>query len=72
MSKIKTKPKGTIKELDKKVVQAQKSKNNVVTVKEKANELNINENNSTAEDYASKKVQNDINYVSRRGIVEAC
>ena len=71
MSKIKTKPKGTIKELDKKVVQAQKFKNNVVTVKEKANELSINENNSTAEDYASKKVQNDMNYVSRRGIVEA-
>ena len=71
MSKIKTKPKGTIKELDKKVVQAQKFKNNVITVKEKANELSINENNSTAEDYASKKVQNDMNYVSRRGIVEA-
>ena len=72
MSEIKIKPKGTIKKLDKGIVQVQKFKNNLITVKEKVNELTKNEdNNNTAEDYASSKVQNDISYISRKGTAKA-
>ena len=71
MAEIKVKPKGTIKKLEKEVVQAQKFKNNLITTKEKINEFTINENNNTAEDYASQKVQNDISYVSRKGAIKA-
>jgi hypothetical protein len=67
MSEIKVKPKGTIKKLEKEVIQIQKFKNNLITTKEKINEFTINENNNTAEDYASQKIQNDISYVSRKG-----
>ena len=63
MPKIKEKPKGTIKQLDKNVVQLQKLKNNIVTTKEKINEFTTNEQNNTAEDYASQKIQNDIKIV---------
>ena len=66
MSEIKVKPKGTIKKLEKEVVQVQKFKNNLITAKEKVNEFTINDSNNTAEDYASQKIQNDISYVSRR------
>ena len=68
MPEIKVKPSGTIKKLDKDVVQLQKLKNNIVTTKEKINELTINEQNNSAEDYAGTKVQNDISYISRKGI----
>ncbi len=68
MPEIKTKSKRTIKTLDKKVVQLQKLKNNIVATKEKTNEFTTNEQNDTAENYASTKVQNDINYLSRKGI----
>ena len=68
MPEIKTKPKGSIKKLDKSVVQLEKLKNNIVTTKEKINEFTVNEQNDTAEDYASSKIQNDINYLSRKGI----
>lgn len=68
MSDIKVKTKGTIKRLDKKIVQVERFKNNLITTKEKINEFTINEENNTAEDYASSKVQNDISYVSRKGI----
>ncbi len=68
MSDIKVKTKGTIKKLDKEIVQVQKIKNNLINTKEKINEFTINEENNTAEDYASSKVQNDISYVSRNGI----
>ena len=68
MPEIKVKPSGTIKKLDKDVVQLQKLKNNIVTIKEKINELTINEQNNSAEDYAGTKVQNDISYISRKGI----
>ena len=68
MPEIKVKPSGTIKKLDKDVVQLQKLKNNIVTTKEKINELTINEQNNTAEDFASNKIQNDISYISRKGI----
>lgn len=71
MSEIKVKPKGTIKKLDKEIVQVQKFKNNLITVKDKINEYSTDENHNTAEDYASNKVQNDISYISRRGIVKA-
>ena len=69
MSEIKVKPKGTIKKLEKEIVQVQKFKNNLITVKEKANEISTNDNN-TAENYASQKIQNDISYISRKGAVE--
>ena len=68
MPEIKTKPKGSIKKLDKNVVQLEKLKNNIVTTKEKINEFTVNEQNDTAEDYASNKIQNDISYLSRKGI----
>lgn len=68
MSDIKLKAKGTIKKLDRGIVQVQKFKNNLVTTKEKLNELTINEETNTAEDYASSKIQNDISYISRNGI----
>lgn len=68
MPEIKVKPSGTIKKLDKDIVQLQKLKNNIVTTKEKINELTINEQNNSAEDYAGTKVQNDISYISRKGI----
>lgn len=71
MAEIKVKPKGTIKKLEKEVVQVQKFKNNLITTKEKINEFTINENNNTAEDYASQKIQNDISYVSRKGAVKS-
>lgn len=70
MAEIKVKPKGTIKKLEKEVVQVQKFKNNLITAKEKVNEFTINENNNTAEEYASQKVQNDISYVSRYGTIK--
>ena len=31
----------------------------------------INENNNTAEDYASKVIQNDISYLSRKGVAKS-
>ena len=68
MPEIKEKPKGNIKQLDKNVVKLQKLKNNIVTTKEKINEFTTNEQNDTAENYASMKVQNDISYLSRKGI----
>lgn len=71
IAEIKVKPKGTIKKLEKEVVQVQKFKNNLITAKEKVNEFTINESNNTAEDYASQKIQNDISYVSRKGAVKA-
>ena len=69
MAEIKVKPKGTIKKLEKEIVQVQKFKNNLITVKEKVNEFPTNDNN-TAENYASQKIQNDISYISRKGAVE--
>ena len=69
MAEIKVKPKGTIKKLEKEIVQVQKFKNNLITVKEKVNEISTNDNN-TAENYASQKIQNDISYISRKGAVE--
>lgn len=71
MSDIKTKPKGTIKKLDRDIVQVQKLKNNLVTTKEKINEFTINDENNTAEDYASTKIQNDISYISRKGVTKS-
>ena len=53
MAEIKVKPKGTIKKLEKEIVQVQKFKNNLITVKEKINEFSTNDNN-TAENYASQ------------------
>ena len=71
MPEIKVKPKGTIKQLDKNVVQLQKLKNNLITSKERIDEYTINENNNTAEDYASKVIQNDISYLSRKGVAKS-
>lgn len=39
MTEIKVKPKGTIKKLEKEVIQVQKFKNNLITTKEKINKL---------------------------------
>jgi len=66
--KIKVKPQETIKKIDKGKVGVEKIKDNLVTTKEKFNELTSNESNSSAEDYASNKVQEGMNYISRKGL----
>ena len=71
MSEIKVKPKGTIKQLDKNVVQLQKLNNNLITTNERIDEYTINDNNNTAEDYASIVIQYDISYLSRKGIAKS-
>lgn len=71
MPEIKVKAKATIKKLDKEIVQVQKLKNNLITTKEKINEITTNENSNTAEDYASSKIQNDISYISRKSTIKA-
>ena len=43
--KIKVKPQATIKNIDKSIVGVQKIKNNLVTTKEKINEITIDDNN---------------------------
>ena len=70
MPEIKTKPKATIKKFERNVVQLQNLKNNIVTTKEKINEITINDKNNTAEDYASNVIQNDISYVTRKGAIK--
>ena len=71
MPEIKVKAKATIKKLDKEIVQVQKLKNNLITTKEKINEITTNENSNTAEDYVSSKIQNDISYISRKSTIKA-
>lgn len=66
--KIKVKPQATIKNIDKSIVGVQKIKNNLVTTKEKINEITIDDDNNSGEEYAGRKVQNDISYVGRKGI----
>ena len=68
MTEIKVKPKGTIKKLDKNIVRVQKFKNNIITTKEKINEVTLDDENSLPEEFASQKVQNDISYISRKGL----
>lgn len=68
MSDIKIKPKSTIKQIDKNFVNLQKTKDNLVTTKEKIDGSTINDENNSGEEYASKKVQNNISYLSRNGI----
>ena len=53
MPDIKLKEKSIIKQLDKKVVQTQNFKNNLVTTKERLNEFTSKEENTSAENYAS-------------------
>ena len=71
MAEIKTKPKATIKKFERNVVQLQNLKNNIVTTKEKINEFTINDKNNTAEDYASNVIQNDISYITRKGVMKS-
>lgn len=66
--KIKVKPQATIKNIDKSIVGVQKIKNNLVTTKEKINEITIDDNNNSGEEYAGRKVQNEISYATRKGI----
>lgn len=68
MPDIKLKEKSIIKQLDKKVVQTQNFKNNLVTTKERLNEFTSKEENTSAENYASTHIQNNISYLSRKGI----
>lgn len=65
---IKVKPKGTIKSLEKNIVGVQKLKNNLITTKEKINEFTIDDDNNSGEEYAGRRIQNDISYVARKGI----
>ena len=71
MRKIKVKPKGKIKKLDKKIVQAQRFKKNLVTTKEKINDFTKNEDKNTPEEYASTKIQNNIGYISRKSAIKS-
>ena len=66
--KIKVKPQETIKSIDKSIVGVQKIKNNLVTTKERINEITIDDKNNSGEEYAGRKIQNDISYVGRKGI----
>ena len=66
--KIKVKPQATIKNIDKSIVGVQKIKNNLITTKEKINEMTIDDDNNSGEEYAGRKVQNEISYASRKGI----
>lgn len=70
MPEIKIKPKTTIKKFERNVVQLQNLKNNIVTTKEKINEITINDKNNTAEDYASNVIRNDISYITRKGTIK--
>ena len=71
MPDIKLKDKGTIKQLDKKIVQVQNFKNNLVTTKEKINQFTTIEENTSAENYASNHIQNDISYISRKSAIKS-
>ena len=71
MPDIKLKEKSIIKQLDKKVVQTQNFKNNLVTTKERLNEFTSKEENNSAENYASNHIQNDISYLSRKGATKS-
>ena len=66
--KVKIKPQETIKKIDKNIVGVQKLKNNLITTKEKINELTIDDDNNSGEEYAGRKIQNDISYATRKGI----
>lgn len=66
--KIKVKPQRIIKKLDKSIVGIQKFKNNMITTKEKINEITINDDNNSGEEYAGRKVQNEISYSTRISI----
>lgn len=67
--KIKEKPQGTIKTLNKGVVQAQSFKHNIVSTKEKVNDLTTNKNENATE-YANDKVQDSMNYAKNKAVSE--
>ena len=67
-TKIKVKSKGVVKSLDRSIVGVQKFKDNIITTKEKINEITIDDENNSGEEYASRKIQNDISFASRKGI----
>lgn len=70
MDKIKVKDrfeKG-IKTLDKKAVQTQKIKNNIVTTKEKIEEFSRNDNEDSFYSYGTTKIQNSESVITRDGI----
>lgn len=71
MPDIKVKEKSIIKQLDKKVVQTQNFKNNLITTKERINQFTSNEENASAENYASNHIQNDISFLSRKGATKS-
>lgn len=67
--KIKERPKETIKILDKGVVQAQSFKHNIVSTKEKINDL-TNNKNEDATQYANDKVQDSMNHAKNKAVSE--
>ena len=67
-TKIKEKPRGTIKKIEKNIVGLEKIKNHLITTKEKIHENTNRYENDSAENYAEGKVQNNINYDIRTGI----
>ena len=68
MSEIKIKPKETIRKLDKNIVGVEKIKNNLITTKERINEITMDDDNNSGEEYAGRKIQNSISYTTRKGL----
>lgn len=68
MQDIKIKPQKLIKKIDKSIVGVQKFKENIVSTKEKLNNQTINDNSNSGEEYAGRKLQNNINYTVIKGI----
>ena len=69
MSEIKIKPKETIRKLDKNIVGVEKIKNNLITTKERINEITMDDDNNSGEEYAGRKIQNSISYTTRKGLI---
>ena len=67
--KIKERPKETIKILDKGVVQAQSFKHNIVSTKEKINDLTSNKNEDATQ-YANDKIQDSMNHAKNKAVSE--
>ena len=66
MADIKTKIRGTVKTIDKAVIQTQKFKDNIMNTREKVNEY-TEEINEKPENLASTEIQTSINYSIRKG-----
>ena len=67
---IKLKEKQTIKKLDKKATYTEKLKSNLVRTKEKLNDLKSKEDDTNAENYATRTIQDNAEYLMNKRISE--